>query len=302
MSQEQAPNQKIADKIQKLLKLAAGNTTEAEASSAMEKVQQLLADYNLTMADIESRGEATQDGKREKSVHEKSAMYAYQRNLMKACAEAFFCIYFTSQKSKWTGKRWTRKAVHVVMGREANVTSVRLMFDYLNNTIDKLANVEYPPPTNLSRPALSWKEGCAYRLQERLRERTEEANEKQRKRAEEARQNASPSNCTAVMLLTDVRQQESDLNHDFIYDKTPGTTALQRAQRLARPAEPEPEISEAERAKRIKDWEKWEKQQEKKNEQYWKNKDMDAFWAGHEKGETIGLDPQCGHSPVGRIS
>lgn len=307
MSQEQAPSSRIADKIAKLLKLANGNTTEAEASAAMEKVQELLANYNLTMADIEAHGGKTaDDGKREKVKHEKSAMYEYQRNLMKVVAEVHFCIYFASEKSTWSdkGQRWTRKKVHNIIGREVNVISARQMFDYLNGTIDKLANAVYPPPTNLCKSAVSWKEGCAARLQERLRTRAYEANQRQRQEAEAAQKRAAAASptatTTALVLLTDIRQMEDDLNRDFHYGLEPGTTALRRAQYAAMPVEPVKEWvdtrTDKEKERDRKANEKYWERQQRNEERKWANKDMSAYRAGQQKGDTIGLDPQVGHS------
>lgn len=297
-TQEASPNQKIADRIKKLLALAKGNTTEAEASSAMEKVQELLSQYNLSMAEVESHGnkaKAEEGGNRQKDSHEKSAMYEYQQKLMRAVAETHFCLYWVGEKSRWTGKTWAKTKYHVLVGREANVVTAKMMFDYLNSTIEQLAKALYPHPLNLSKSAISWKEGCAYRLQQRLRDRQHEADEAQKAQAQQPTATTEePTTCTSLMLLTDLRKQEDDLNYDLAFNLEPGTTALRRAQALAKIDEPKEEevISEKERAKREKQnkkwWDRFNKQQEKK----YANKDMDAFNQGFVKGADIGLDTQ----------
>lgn len=297
-----SPQDKISDKIKKLLKLANGNTTEGEATAAMQKVQELLADYNLTMAQVEAANtDSTKtaeapDSKRTKEQHDKSALYKYQRNLMRTIAECNFCIYWTGENKVWRKSRYVTTYYHVLIGREANVVSARLLFDYLNSTIEKLATAIYPSPTNLSKSAICWKEGCAARLCERLLERKWAADKEQQEKAQQAQ------STTALVLLSDVRTNERDLNYDFMCNQAPGTTArrraeseaLRRAEQEANPvAEPEdnPE-SEADRKKREKAnekfWERWQKKQDKEHA----SKDWDAYHAGHNKGADIGLDTQ----------
>jgi hypothetical protein len=94
---------------------------------------------------------------------------------------------------------------HIFVGRKANVITAQLMYQYLTQTIEDLV-----PITNnnerLSRSAMSWKEGCADRLCERLAKRRrdliaahdarvkqEQADREaeQKRRAEEARAKAA---------------------------------------------------------------------------------------------------------------
>lgn len=282
---------KIAEKIKKLLALANNNTNENEASLAMEKVQEILSTYNLTMAQVEStvNGNGKKDEGRVKTKIEKSAMYDYQIHLMHTIADTHFCLYFlgryTYQNPK-TLKYSTRKR-HVLVGKEANVLASQMLFDYLNSTIDKLVNGIYPPPTNLCKSAVSWREGCSQRLQERLREKKAEAD---RKQEEQARQ--TPHNGMALILLSDVRKSERNLNYDFYYGDAPGTYEAQMAKLNAEiatkpPAPVKPE-TEQERARRERKWKRYQESERRK----WLNKDINAYYAGKKKGDTIGLDIQ----------
>lgn len=290
--EEITPNGKIAEKIKKLLALAKGNTTEGEAEAAMAKVQELLASYNLTMAEVESHNadqKKAAETTRIKGRVEKAAMYEYQRNLMNAIAYAHFCLHWVSYHTK-IGKsgRLIKTYYHVVIGREANVVTAKLMFEYLNSTIEKLSGEHFPVPYNLSRSAISWKEGCADRLCDRIRQRKNEQDHLNAEKVKKAK--AENPECT-LPTLVDVRQNEVYSNYDFAYGLEPGTTARRMAEYDANPS-PDREETPAEKAKREKAnqkaYERWKKEQERKRA----SKDWDAYSAGSERGKTIGLDDQ----------
>lgn len=59
---------------------------------------------------------------------------------------------------------------HIFVGRKANVITAQLMFQYLCQTIENNVPLE-DNSQRLSRSAMSWKEGCAERLCERLSDR-----------------------------------------------------------------------------------------------------------------------------------
>jgi len=288
------PNEKIAEKIKKLLALAKGNTTEGEAEAAMAKVQELLASYNLTLAEVESHSAAKKseaNATRTQDKVEKAAMYEYQRKLMARIAECHFCLYWTSYYTK-VGKsgRIIKTYYHVVIGREANVITTKLMFEYLNRTIEKLSSEHYPVPYNLSRSAISWKEGCADRLRIRLMERKVEQDIMNEEKVQKAK--AADPDCH-LPVLVDFRKDETYQNYDFAYGREPGTTARMVAEaRAKRETEPEVEETEAERIKREKAnkkyWERFDREAERKRA----NKDWDAYYEGSERGKTIGLEVQ----------
>lgn len=336
--------EKVKDKIQKLLAHAQGTSNEEEAAVYMGKVQELLAEYNLSMADLSTAPEA--DDKRTKDKLDRSAMYQYQRELMEAIADAHYCMYWTSYSWKYTRSgRTQRKPYHVLLGREVNVLSSQMMFDYVNKTIERLSTAIYGAQGNLSRSAISFKEGCASRLIERLQQRRREADEEQERKVREAEARAkeyaaaakhpaaapqeAPS-AGALVLLTEVRQSEADLNNDFHYGYEPGTTALRRLQNQARweqdakearerrireaeelrqrieamtPKErdayfkkqAEEEAKEEERSKKY-----WDRQRRLEQER-WNKKDHSAYSAGRRKGNEIGLDPQVGRADTKQI-
>ena len=307
MTNESAPNDKILEKIEKLLALAQNNTSEHEAALAMEKVQTLLADYNLTLADVtQPRG----DDKREAKENERNALYDHQVRLMRAVAEANFCTYRVGTKYVQTKAGFRSRKFHRLIGRQVNVIAAQHLFDYLNSTIERLAMENYPHPANLSKPAISWKIGCAFRLIGRLADRRREADEAQKAKAEAAK--ASSPTANALVLLDTVRKSEEDANRDFINGWEPGTSALRRAQALAEmQADHEKEalrlagLTPKERAKEeaaeAKAKAKWSKKADQFNNRFWKNKDMDAYFEGHKAGNSIGLDEQVAVGSTPRI-
>jgi len=301
MTEEKTEN--IIEKIRKLMAL--GNSpNENEASLAMQKVQEILAKYNLSMAEVDAHsikdnGNIVDDAPRKKETLNKNAMYHYQRTLMAKIAQVHYCLHFVYEKKDWSGKRVKVKKYHVLVGKEVNVVSAQLMFDYLNKTIEKLANEIYPNPLNLSKSAMSWKEGCSHRLQERLQERKVEADRIQAEKAKEY--NQTHHNGTGLMLLTDVRQNEYDLNQDFMYGDKPGSTMARRmkweVERKNRPVVEEKPLSAAEQKKAQEQWEKWCQKEKKKRDRHWANKDISAYLNGFEKANDVGLDTQVSTTP-----
>jgi len=71
----------IIRKVQSLLALAGNNANEQEAALAMEKAQELLAKYNLDMAEIGQRESKPADAPRSKEKVERSAMFKFQRDI-----------------------------------------------------------------------------------------------------------------------------------------------------------------------------------------------------------------------------
>lgn len=224
-------------RIQKLLALAAdGGATEAEAESALAKAHEIMAMHNLTMATVEATGkQATGDARRAKEEQGGKAMFKYQQRLMASLAKVNYCHVRVNQTFK--GRRWYDSG-YTIIGRESNVAALRVMFDYLNQTINRLVLEELDGQVNkrISRWAISWCDGCASRLADRVELRHERY---LRKQAEEARaaneaQRASGSTGNAlVVVMEDHEQNERDQNNDFRNGWEPGTTARRRAEQKA---------------------------------------------------------------------
>jgi Protein of unknown function (DUF2786) len=225
----------IIERLKKLIAMA-DRGTEHEAAIASERMQELLQEFNLTRADIESKGDEQVENaltaKREKLEHDRSAMYQYQRDLMQTIAGNNFCMYFlrTSTKPDPRGKLaiWSKEKEdyiaakrvksHLLIGRSENVQATILMYDYLIDTMHRL--LPFQGRERLETPAKLWLAGCAETLCERLmKQRT----------GKEAKQETDGT--PGLVRLADLYGDEEDLNRDFRLGQEPGTTARERRER-----------------------------------------------------------------------
>lgn len=184
----------IIEKVRKLLRLAGNNPNEAEATLAMERAQELLAKYNLSMAQLdqskERAGNTTPDtGKREKTKVERSAMFQYQRDLWEALSEVNYCFYWSE---KIMDGQIYRTHHHWVLGREENVAVVKEMGVYLEQVINRVC------PYKVGKDVHLWKLGCVERLCERLKEAKRESERRSQQEAES----------TTALTLIDVADRE----------------------------------------------------------------------------------------------
>lgn len=320
-------NNTILARISKLLALANNaGATEAEAALAAEHVQRLLQDNGLTMAQVEAAGGNVDDvgGKREKRQTERRAMYEYQRTLMAALADNNFCLHqivvITNAKPLYSGGRGKTSRVHVLVGRYINVQATEQMYDYLEETMRRLAReagVDYRD-TKLFNYFL---EGASTRVIERLRDRRRERELADRQATRAAQSNGSGTE----LVLSDVYGTEADLNNDALNGFPAGTTAARRrktqeqnAQREARQAELVKQgVDETvafymsygygpdEAKTYAEDWARRSRRSGGRGRsQGWTNNDRKehekvnstAYQAGRAAGNSIGLDSQVGNS------
>ena len=142
--QAQADLDKVVQKIQKLFELAgrsgARGATEAEADTATRRAQELMARYNLDVAAIDAASREAADAGAASRVKEEQGRRtgkAWQRQLAKYVAEAHFCYHLIRVDKDWDDEArsghggWRKKAVHVFVGRKANVVTAQMMFAYL---------------------------------------------------------------------------------------------------------------------------------------------------------------------------
>jgi len=328
MSFEQDKINKVIERVEKMLRLANNAGTEAEANTAAAMAQEMLAAYNLEMADINlaSDNKPRADEVRLKEKTTKVALYQWQKTLWEAIAEANYCWYKRVAEYHYNKKNQyvPRTFHHYLIGGQANVVTTRLMGEYLESTISRLC--PFTPGRDSSKSWNSWKEGCAARLAERLREKKAEL---VRESEAKARAAAADNTCTAISLVN-VQQREDDLN----YAAEHGEEALQRRlcyrmhnvsrenggdytivegcetcirrkkfaeeydNSRALPPVEEKKETEAQRKKREaadeKRWQKRCEREEARNRRHWAKKDMGAYYQGAESAETIGLDTQVG--------
>jgi hypothetical protein len=303
---------KIIARIQKLMALAKNNPNEHEAEAAANQVQALLAEHNLEMASIEASGAANAGDSGAERVKEQSngkAMYKWQRDLMAAVASLNYCYHSVGHTGKYNKAGiWMRSPFHFIVGRQVNVLSARLMFDYLTETIEKLVPIANNAQ-RLSKSAMSWKEGCVARLIERLNDKRWER-EQAAARAERAQAAAAASggSTSTALTLASMTKGEDDANWELANGYKPGDLAKWRAERAAeRAAAPpvvyvEPKLTEKQREAQEAKWRRQDERARAKQEREWANKDMAAYRAGSRVGGTIGLDTQVDGAEQRKLS
>jgi hypothetical protein len=292
----------IMVRVQKLLALAGNNPNEAEATLAMQRAQELLAQHNLTLAQINENVRATGGStnpaeKRTKEKLTRSAMFKYQRRMWEALAKANFCEYMAIKQYHSSGIYSNH--MHFMVGREDNVTTVKLMGEYLESTVNRLC------PYKSGKEVNQWKEGCSDRICERL---TEKVYEMRRKSRQQSQQPATGS--TALVVMDDVYERETHGNYVFqngndrwcpCRNCRNRRDAEWKAQQAAQPPAPEMALPEAKEtdAQRRKREEREERQRAKWREQWQREqarenarRNAPAYRAGQQAGDNIGLDSQ----------
>ena len=135
-------DQKIIDRIKKLLALAKDNVNAAEATAAALKAQKLIAEYDVSKVDLygEKRDEIT-EVYNEHNIKNNP----WGKRLAWAIADNFRCRWYThyeGSKSYWTG-RTTKTSENVVfMGYETDAQAAKVTYDRLYEIGLKLANRE----------------------------------------------------------------------------------------------------------------------------------------------------------------
>ena len=168
------PNDTIIDRIKKLIALAQNaGASENEAATAMQKAQDMLARYNLSIEQVSiTKQEA--DIIEERLV-ESNFQYIWIRDLVKSIGRLYFCRGFILNDNK--------KKVCCFAGQPHNVAIAKDMLTYLVDTINRLkkikcieANVENSLHRNWQ---WSFSLGAAKRLAERLNTMYTESYQKQ---------------------------------------------------------------------------------------------------------------------------
>jgi uncharacterized protein DUF2786 len=218
----------IFNKIRKLLALAdaSRNSSEAEAQAAALKVQELLQDHGLTLAELEAAGGTTDDTGRRKEATDRRALYAWQRDLMGQLADNNFCLHHV-REAKLTrpghGSRLFTTKAHVLVGRNLNVNATVAVYDYLLDALDRIAR-EQGFMSN-RRDASAFFEGAVPRLVSR----------REKEAAQEAARRNAPTGGNAL-VLSDLYGNEHDLNNDTLNGFPAGTTAARRRERAEQEA------------------------------------------------------------------
>lgn len=232
MNTEMSPAALAAiEKVQKLLALAndtRGN--ENEAQSALDLAHRILEQHNLDVASVEAHNKAP--GAKRDDAKSAGGLYKWQRKVWEETAKLNMCMYF-SIKGLEAGSKYEQRFI----GRPENVLMTRLMGDYLQTTIERMA-AEWAKDqgyqSRFVRDAIIYREGMADRICDRLSSMRWERVQESRRQEEAARAARQPGEPGTGLVLASVVQSEDDLNQDYLRGWEPGTTARRRAESEAR--------------------------------------------------------------------
>ncbi len=160
---------KVVERIRKLLAMSK-SANENEAGVAAAKAATLLAEYNLTIADVVGKGE---HGFKIDDAPLYSDSRPWRRKLAPDVARTYFCDYVYSFYKKPMESRkagYKRFDVHQFVGAPHNIMVAKSMFQYLCDTIDRLVLEASQSVAARGRVsfATSFRHGCADRISERL--------------------------------------------------------------------------------------------------------------------------------------
>jgi hypothetical protein len=214
----------MMEKIRKLLALAdSTKTTEAEATAAALKIQELVQTYGLDLAEIEAQNPGSQHGVRDMGTVNRRAMFDWQQDLMKTIAENNFCL--CDVRTIYVEKKNRNSKQHFLVGRKLNIEITTRMYDYLIETMKRLCEegnfIQHKTRT-------LFYEGASRRLTDRLKLQRRQREAEERRKQEEARRQGKQVN---ALVLTDVYGSEADMNNDILNGYPIGTTARKRAEK-----------------------------------------------------------------------
>ena len=335
MSQDLTDEQRsLVERVEKLLRLAGSNTNEAEAASATAKAMDLLAQANLDMSVVDESGEGSGRRAEEKLA---GGHYEYERSLWSAISDLNFCLHWYQRswvprlskdakseriKTEW-GRNHILRGQHRLVGRQVNIAGTKAMVSYLLQTIERLTRdrlrerlgQESVNTQMRSRWAVSFREGIAERVGEKIYERRRELLSEERRQAREAEARAAAAGMAGASTETGVtiaslKKTERDANMDFVYGE--GFSAKQAARQAAWAAEQRaqeeahtawaaanPEEAarrEAEARAAAREADARASRRRYRAPPQGKDRDWSAYRAGYEAGDSVGLDPQAERS------
>jgi hypothetical protein len=176
--------EKIVDRIRKLLALAGNNTNENEALVALEKAHALLAEHNLSMAEVKAKDDEPET-KRVEEKTETNLSERYYRVIWNGAALLNYCYCISERPSPFK-----RQTFYYVIGREINTIVATEFALYLCQTMKRLMNEECK---RVGRKDNAFKESFLKGMSGRLWQRMEKLREKP----------VGPSNSNALVLYRD---------------------------------------------------------------------------------------------------
>lgn len=121
------PSDKIIDRIRKLLALGSNNPNENEAAIAMKRAHRLLAEYNLSMADMSEKQKAEQDPYVRGEQVSRQRFRAHLRTIADSIGKLNFCKVFYTRSPNFE--------TYSFVGRKTNVDIAIMVSQSVCDTI-----------------------------------------------------------------------------------------------------------------------------------------------------------------------
>lgn len=127
--------EKVLDRIRKLIRLKESTTSEGEANNAAMQVNRLLKEYNLSLLDIDDRQPEKKFRVRESDrLSFKDAFGNYwKRDLLRTLCRYNYCRML----------RYTGTTDVTIVGTDENIAAVTMLYDYLRITFRRLAETRH---------------------------------------------------------------------------------------------------------------------------------------------------------------
>ncbi len=142
---DQSKQEKIIDRIRNLRNLANKNPNKHESEAAASAAAKYMAEFQISEAELVSRGEAIAEGielDEDHCIYETGRATPWKAELAFGVAKlnGLFCLKYAIRHSE-THRQGSRFRV---FGRKSDIAVAIYMFEYLVVTIQELVNAEYP--------------------------------------------------------------------------------------------------------------------------------------------------------------
>ena len=329
MNEEQ---KKALDRVEKLLRHAGKTQNADEAASYTARAMKILEDYNLDIASVDE----SEDGSGRRSEEKLTGgFYQFERDIWAWVAELNFCLHW--HQMQWVDRpanqltharvlayqdpwrqRHILRGVHKLVGKTVNVTATKIMAQYLLQTTERLTRERLGellrPGEKLnsqlrSRWAVSYREGIAETITDKLWHRKREQEQEELLAQKEARERAEAAGLAGAttetaLTVASVRKTEREANLDFVYGEGfSADLAARRAEAARRAAEYEAEMTRL-KAENPEEYRRLQEEAEAEERRRArrrsrssggssKERDWSAYSAGREAGRSVSIDPQA---------
>jgi hypothetical protein len=161
----------LIEKLQKILALTT-SPVEGEAQAATFKLQELLTQHNLDIADLEKRGAVAAPGIVDHHHDLGKAAFAWKLDLADMVAGHFYCHSLTGRYGRWSGDKEVK-----FIGRPDNVEALTMIYKWLIDQIKAIsaqARRDHYVRTNEHIDPLRWQVSFGVGVVDRLGDRLEE--------------------------------------------------------------------------------------------------------------------------------